>query len=93
MTARVKNVHLTAVLEGILGAGTPGLPERYCAWRRFLYFSVHGIEIDLSKHLKIFTLFPLGDFRLEALNFGILDEDVVVDELFAKCTAEEGIVL
>jgi len=46
----------------------------------------------LSKHLKIFTLLPLSDFRLEAFNLGVLAEDVLMDELFAECFSEESIV-
>jgi len=46
----------------------------------------------LSKHLKIFTLLPLSDFQLEAFNLGVLDEDVLIDELLAECFSEESII-
>jgi hypothetical protein len=48
-------------------------------------------DIGLSEHLKIFTLLPLSDFRLETFNLGVLDEDVVIDELFVESFSEESI--
>jgi hypothetical protein len=46
-----------------------------------------------SKHLEIFALFPVRYFGLEALDFGVLDVDVVVDEAGAERIAEERIIL
>src|SRR5713101_5690322 len=45
----------------------------------------------LSKHFEIFALFPFRHFGLEAIDFGVLDVNVVVDELGAERLAEEGI--
>src|ERR1700681_1955995 len=47
----------------------------------------------LSNHLEIFALLPFRDFGLKALDLGVLDVDVVVDEASAQRLAEEGIVL
>ena len=46
-----------------------------------------------SKHLEIFAMLPFGHFRLEAVDLGILDVDVIVDEFRAELLAEERIVL
>jgi hypothetical protein len=48
---------------------------------------------DGSKHLEIFTLFPVRDFGLEAFDFGVLDVDVIVDEFRTQRLAEERIVV
>ena len=49
-------------------------------------------DIGLSKYLKIFSLLPFSNFRLEAFNLGALDEDVLIDELFAERFSEESII-
>jgi hypothetical protein len=46
-----------------------------------------------SKHLEIFALFPVRDFGLETLDLGVLDANVIVDELRAQRVAEKRIVL
>ncbi len=51
------------------------------------------VESDYSKHLEIFALFPFRYFRLEALDFGVLDVDVVVDKLRTQRLAKESIFL
>src|SRR5262245_22558098 len=43
------------------------------------------------KQLEIFPLLPFRDFRLVARDFGLLDAQVVVDEIFAKAGGEAGI--
>ena len=48
---------------------------------------------DTLKHLEIFALFPVRDFGLEAFDLGVLDVDVIVDELRAQRVAEKRIVL
>src|SRR5258706_1101879 len=50
------------------------------------------LVMSASEHFEVFALLPLGDFRLESLDFRVLDVDVVVDELSAQRFAEEGIV-
>jgi len=45
-----------------------------------------------SKHLEIFALFPVRHLRLEALDFGVLDVDVIIDKARAQRVAEERIV-
>ena len=50
-------------------------------------------QMSASEHLKIFALFPRGDFRLKALDLGVLYKDVVVDEFFSHRRAKERIVL
>ena len=50
-------------------------------------------QISASEHLKIFALFPLRYFGLEALDFGVLDVNVVVDKFAAQRLAKEAIVL
>ena len=47
----------------------------------------------LSKHLEIFALLPVRHLGLEALDLGVLDVDVVVDEFRAERLAEKRIVL
>ena len=44
-----------------------------------------------SKHLEIFALLPVRHFGLEALDLGVLDVDVIIDELGAERLAEEWI--
>src|SRR6202158_1367895 len=46
-------------------------------------------ECEPSKHLEIFALFPVRYFGLEALDFGVLDVDVVVDKAGAERVAKE----
>src|SRR3954451_11232988 len=46
---------------------------------------------DDSEHLEIFAVFPVRDFGLEALDLGLLDVDVVVDELGAERGAKERV--
>src|SRR5688572_33412489 len=50
-------------------------------------------EYAASKHLEIFAMLPLRNFRLEPFNLGILDVDVIVDELFSERPAEKRIVV
>ena len=45
-----------------------------------------------SKHLEIFALFPFRYFGLEALDFGVLDMDVIVDKPRTQRVAKERIV-
>jgi hypothetical protein len=49
-------------------------------------------DIGLLKHLKIFALLPLSDFRLEAFNLSALDEDIVINEFFSEYVSKESIV-
>ena len=46
-----------------------------------------------SKHLEIFAVLPVGHFRLEALDLGVLDMHVIVDELRTERVAEERVLL
>src|SRR5450631_3243391 len=49
-------------------------------------------DAQISKHLEIFALFPVRHFGLEALDFGVLDMNVVVDKSRAQRLAKERIV-
>jgi hypothetical protein len=51
------------------------------------------VRSHISKHLEIFALFPVRDFGLEALDFRVLDVDVIVDEFRAQRVAEKWIIL
>src|SRR5262249_48174183 len=44
------------------------------------------------KQLEIFPLLPLGDLRVVARDLGLLDAQVVVDEIFAEAGGEAGIL-
>ena len=46
-----------------------------------------------SKHLEIFAVFPVRHLGLEALEFGALDVNVVIDKAGAERLAEKRIVL
>ena len=46
-----------------------------------------------SKHLEIFAMLPVGNLRLKPLDLGVLDVNVIVDELGAERAAEKRIVV
>jgi hypothetical protein len=44
------------------------------------------------KQLEIFTLLPLGDLRLVAGDLGVLDAQIIVDEIAAEAIGEAVVV-
>src|SRR5215471_8831681 len=60
--------------------------------RRLLRPGCPAILRPILKQLEIFPLLPLGDLRLVARDLGVLDPQVIVDEIAAEAIGEATVV-
>src|SRR6267378_1638812 len=75
-----------------LGSGIPvsaaTLARRAASGARFC----SPVGMPPSKRFEILTMLPVGDLGVEALDLGVLDVDVVVDELLPQRLPEKCVV-
>src|SRR5262249_40263642 len=69
-------------------------PELFCQGKRMNFSSGEAVGERLCRleQLEIFPLLPLRDLRVVAGDLGLLDAQIVVDEIFAEAGGEAGIL-
>src|SRR5262249_22845996 len=69
-------------------------PELFCQRKRMNFSSPEAVGERLCRleQLEIFPLLPLRDLRVVAGDLGLLDAQIVVDEIFAEAGGEAGIL-
>src|SRR4029078_11845089 len=74
-------------------AGPPGATASWYSWKIRLRCGDRRPVGGGSKYLEIFAVLPVGHLGQEAVDLGILDVGVIIDELGTELFAEERIVL
>src|SRR5262245_15243998 len=69
-------------------------PELFCQGKRMNFSSREAVGERLCRleQLEIFPLLPIRDLRVVAGDLGLLDAQVIVDEIFAEAGGKAGIL-